>query len=108
MIKKNDIEERIGAIEEITSQDLSDLQPSTVREYLMVMWPTQKKILEHLEEFNGFKEETVSRMGRLETERKVMYGLMGAALFGLHGRGPFRTSIQNHIRIARKGGHYRG
>jgi len=83
MTKRNDIEERIGAIEEITLQDVSDLRPKTTREYLMLIWPTQKKILEHLEELNGFKEETLGRMGRLETERKVMYGLMGAALFGL-------------------------
>ncbi len=76
MARKNELEQRIAALEDITSEDIADLTPKTKRDYLLVMWPTQKKILEHLEKLNGFQLKANERIGRLETERKVVYGLV--------------------------------
>ena len=83
MTRNNDLEQRIAALADITSEDIADLSPKTTREYLMVLWPTQKRILEHLEEMNGFKEEAIDRIGRLETERKVVYSLVFFSIVSL-------------------------
>ena len=66
-----------------TSEDLADLNPKTERDYLMIMYPTQKRMLEHLEVLNGFKQTASERIGRLEASFKVGGMIVIVALLGL-------------------------
>lgn len=67
----------------IKSNDLSDLHPKTEREYLMIMWPTQKAILKHLESINSFKTNISGRVGALETTWKVGGAIILLSLLAL-------------------------
>jgi len=66
-----------------TSEDLIDLEPKTTREYLMIMYPMQARMLEHLEEINGFKEDALGRFNRLEGSFAVAGVIVAGALLGL-------------------------
>lgn len=85
MTKHNEqiILERLNNIEELTSDDLLDLRPKTIREHLMIMFPTQQKMLKHLEEINSFREGIDNRVGRLETAFKVGGAIIITSLLGL-------------------------
>jgi len=76
--------ERLDAINgPISSDDLGDLEPKTEREYLMIMWPTQKAILKHLEDVNEFRRNITGRVGFLEAAWKVGGAIILTALVGL-------------------------
>ena len=78
------ISEKLNALEErICSNDLSDLHPRTIREYLMVMYPAQKVMLQHMEEINDFGKIISERVGRLETTWKVGGAIILVTLVGL-------------------------
>ena len=66
-----------------TSEDLADLNPKTTREYLMIMYPMQARMLKHLEEINGFKVNANERIGRLEAKFTVGGMIVIVALLGL-------------------------
>jgi hypothetical protein len=66
-----------------TSEDLDNLQPQTEREYLMIMFPTQRRILQHLEKLNGFKTSAEGRLSRLEASFTVGGLIVISALLGL-------------------------
>lgn len=69
--------------DEITANDLGDLNPKTTREYLMIMFPTQRAILKHMEEINEFGRIISERVGRLEATWKVGGAIILITLAGL-------------------------
>lgn len=76
--------QKLGALEDrISSTDLEDLTPKTTREYLMIMFPTQKAILEHLEKINAFKLNISGRVRFLEAAWKVGGAIIVVSLLGL-------------------------
>lgn len=78
------ISEKLDALGDmIKSNDLTDLDPKTEREYLMIMWPTQKAILKHLEGINAFKANISGRVRSLETTWKVGGAIILITLLGL-------------------------
>lgn len=78
------ISEKLDALgDTIRSNDLSDLHPKTEREYLMIMWPTQKAILKHLEGINSFKQSIAGRVGALEATWKVGGAIILISLLAL-------------------------
>lgn len=81
---ENTIQEKLNAMGNmIRSDDLDDLTPKTTREFLMIMWPTQKSILKHLERLNDFKMNVSGRVRFLEAAWKVGGAIILVSLFGL-------------------------
>lgn len=66
--------------DEVTSEELADLRPRTQKDYLMIMWPTQQKILKHLEDLNGWRQDFEGRVSWLEGAFKVTGAITGGAL----------------------------
>lgn len=85
MTKREDmILQKLEALgDSIKSDDLSDLQPRTTREYLMIMYPTQKAILKHMEEINEFGKIISGRVRALEVTWKVGGAIILVTLVGL-------------------------
>lgn len=69
--------------DEITSNNLGDLHPKTTREYLMIMFPTQKAMLKHMEEINEFGLLISGRVRALEVTWKVGGAVILVTLVGL-------------------------
>lgn len=67
----------------IPSDDLEDLDPKTTREYLMVIWPTQKTILKRLEAIDDFKLNISGRIRFLEATWRVGGAIILVSLLGL-------------------------
>lgn len=67
----------------MNSEELEGLEPKTNRDYLVLMWDTQKTILGHLEEFNTWKDETEGRVTKLEERQKALKEDQGAWNKGL-------------------------
>lgn len=88
--REDAISEKLDALEErISSSDLSDLHPRTIREYLMIMYPAQKAILEHMEEINDFKANITGRVRALEATWKVGGAIIVISLLGLAAKAIF-------------------
>jgi len=56
----------------LNSEELKGLEPQTNRDFLVLMWDTQKTILGHCEDFNEWKDQTEGRVTRLEERQKAM------------------------------------
>ena len=76
---KRSFEERLADVEDLTSGDLMNLQPSTTREHLMMIYKVQERILKHAEDMNGwrkgmddFQREAVKDIAALKTSDKVL------------------------------------
>lgn len=63
--------------EDVTSQNVEDLQPKSDRDYMMIMWLTQRTMLKHLEDLNGWRQDFNSRLSGLEGAFRVA-GLLTA------------------------------
>lgn len=60
------------------SEEIEGLEPKTNRDYLVLMWDSQKTILKRLEDLNGWRENTEDRVDRIEERQSVLAGIQAA------------------------------